>query len=1245
MGAMMLMSTISTIVGIQGGSANRGRIVFSIITAILMLICMILFPILSVRYDKKKKIKKEKTRQERYKKYVNSKIGQIEKLMTRQKRILYENYISAEECAKIIIDNSPRLWERKIDDPDFLKIRVGVGDLPSEINIDYPEMGFTMEDDNLTDNINTVVKKSKILKNVPITISLLEKNISGVIIKNDNKLVEKFVQNLVMQLITLQSYDDLKLVFFMKEDTKWEHLKTLPHIWDDYKQFRFWAENTSDMQTISRYLEPIFMNRASQNERNNDNKVPKPYYLIITDDYKKVENLRIIVQILKEKNNVGFGIFCITDNLLDLPNECQAFINIENNKGTMFENKLSMDGKKEFIFDSSYTFFFEWIGKKLSNIPIKFTANSSNFILPTSYSFLQMYDAGKIEQLNILERWKTNDSTVSLQAPIGIDSSGMPIVLDIHEKYHGPHGLIAGSTGSGKSEFIITYILSLAINYHPDDVTVILIDYKGGGLAGAFAKKEVKLPHLVGTITNIDKVGLQRSLDSIQSELRRRQILFNKARDQIDEGTIDIYKYQKLYHEGMVKEPIPHLLIICDEFAELKQQQPDFMTEIISVARIGRSLGVHLILATQKPAGVVNDQIRSNSKFGICLKVQSKEDSKDVINRPDAANLKRPGEFYMQVGNDEYFTLGQSAYSGAPYIPTDIVKKTVDNSIKFISNIGTVIKEVDMTKKQKLNVKGEQLTSIVKYMYELAKKEKINAKPLWMENIPANIFLDKVKKKYKINKIDNIINPVIGEFDDPFNQRQGVVQLNLSEQGNTVIYGNAESGKETLLSTLIYDVMTTYTANEVQMYIIDFGSEALKIFKGSPVVGDITFASDAEKIERLFEMIQAEIKYRTSILSDYGGDYNLYINNESNPMPMIVVIINSFESFLENYENKYDDILLTLTRDGVKYGINFIVTVSGANGLKYRLSQNFRQKIILQLNNDDDYLNVLDVRTKKRPSKIFGRGLVRYEDVYEFQTARICEAAQWNKYIKETIANLKKTSKVFAKCIPVLPDVVRFENVKESLTDVTSVPIGIEKKNIEVYTYNFKKNFMNIITSKNIDVVSEFARQIFEEMNKLENVKIILLDAERIIQTNKNALKSNYQELKSDIDNNSNKGKDVVCIILGVDKFLNDLENGENEFLATLNVAESLENYNFIIMDIVTKLKNFGYTNWYKKYNTGDSGIWIGNGIRDQYLLTTNVSSLELDNRCGDSFGYAIIREEPKLIKLLGMKDKGDEDG
>ena len=1242
MGLVMLISMSSTISGVSNGTASVKSTVTSALMTVAMLISMILFPILNNKYEKRKKKKKEETRQKKYKEYINKKINQIDDVMIKQKNILFDKYLSAEECAQIILNKDSRLWERKTEDEDFLTIRVGLGDLPIEADIEYPNKEFSMEDDNLMELINSVAKKSKVIKNVPITASLASKNIAAAIIENDERTTEKFAQNLIMQLVALHSYADLKLVFLLKKEknVRWEHMKTLPHIWDEQKEIRFWADEYDDMKDISRYLE-IELNNRRKYEDKFDYRSFAPYYLIITDDYKTIENLKIVTEILNAKRNLGFGLFCITDNMLHLPNECQLFININGNNGNLFENEITATTKKEFYFDSSFTFFFENIGQKLSNIPIR-ANTASKFSLPETYTFLEMYDAGRIEQLNILQRWMTNDSTKSLQAPIGIDTNGMQIVLDIHEKAHGPHGLIAGSTGSGKSEFIITYILSLAVNYHPNDVSMILIDYKGGGLAGAFQKGNVKLPHIVGTITNIDKVGLQRSLVSIQSELRRRQVKFNQAREKTDEGTIDIYKYQKLFHDGVVNEPIPHLLIICDEFAELKQQQPDFMDELISVARIGRSLGVHLILATQKPAGVVNDQIRSNSKFGICLKVQDRQDSMDVIKRPEAAELKRAGQFYIQVGNNEYFALGQSAWAGASYEPSDIIKKNVDNSMKFVSNIGSVIKKIDDTKKAPVKKDGEQLTNIVKYIYELGKNENIHLKPLWLENIPEIIMLGKTKEKYKIEKKENEVIPVIGEYDDPYNQRQGPVELDFKKQGNIIVYGNAESGKETLISTMVYDIITTYTVREAQMYLLDFGSEALKIFKDAPHVGDVVLSTDAEKINRLFEMIQREMKRRTEVLSNYGGDIKLYIKDTGIPMPQIIVVINNYEGFVENYGEKYDDILLTLCREGIKYGIIFVLTASAYNSVRYRLSQNFRQKIALQLNNEDDFLNIIEGVKKKRPAHVFGRGLIKYSDVYEFQTARICEPERWNSFIKDEIKKLNSEYTERAVSIPVLPNQIKVEDVRELVTQLDKLPIGIYKASLGLATYDFKNNLVNIISAKNVDVVAEYITHLYEEFNLLEDVEVTVFDSEGIVQETRKNLKLDYQNYSLKIQNNLKKNKHNICIIIGIDKFLTNIGTS---ILPDLKKAEELKNYTFIVVDSVFKLKNHEYDDWYKAYITKDTGIWVGNGISDQYILRLNSSNRNLVNNCGDSFGYLIKQEEAMLIKLIGMKDDGDDNG
>lgn len=211
---------------------------------------------------------------------------------------------------------------------------------------------------------------------------------------------------------------------------------------------------------------------------------------------------------------------------------------------------------------------------------------------------------------------------------------------------------------------------------------------------------------------------------SIKSELLRRQKIFSEY----DVNNID--KYQKLYYSGNNKEhmpAIPHLIMIADEFAELKQDQPDFMKELVSATRVGRSLGVHLILATQKPAGVVDDQIWSNSKFKICLKVQDEADSKDVIKRPDASMIKEPGRAFIQVGNDEIFELFQSAYSGADYDPEDEMLKD-ENKAKRIYRVylNGKTEKIYPLEEEKIAKKElpSQLKAMVDYIIHIAEREK-----------------------------------------------------------------------------------------------------------------------------------------------------------------------------------------------------------------------------------------------------------------------------------------------------------------------------------------------------------------------------------------------------------------------------------------------------------------------------------------------------------------------------------------
>ena len=720
--------------------------------------------------------------------------------------------------------------------------------------------------------------------------------------------------------------------------------------------------------------------------------------------------------------------------------------------------------------------------------------------------------------------------------------------------------------------------------------------------------------------------------------------MFNEARNVTEGGTIDIYKYQKLYHDGVVNKPIPHLLIICDEFAELKQQQPEFMEELMSVSRIGRSLGVHLILATQKPAGIVNDQIRSNSKFAVCLKVQEKEDSVDVIKRPDAATLKTAGQFYLQVGNDEYFVLGQSGWAGASYYPSDVIEKKVDNSIQLISDIGTPIKQVDDVVQKVLIDKGEQLTNIVKYLDTLGKQQGIKMQPLWLENIPETIFVKDIRRKYQVKVKENIINPIIGEYDDPYNQRQGVVELNLSTSGNTIIYGNAESGKETFLSTMVYDLITTYTSEEMQLYLLDFGTEALKIYRNSPQVGDVVFINDKEKINRFFGMLQQIMKDRKEELLEYNGDYNLYLKTSGKKMPMIIVVINNWDVFSETYGMEYEDAFQAIERESTKCGIVFVVTTSAYSSMRYRLTQNFKKKMALQLNDENDYYNIFDSVGQKRPSHIFGRGLLEMEDgeIYEFQTAKICEPEQYTQKIKETIEKLQKTQEIKASPIPTLPDKVTLESVKGYMTDLMQVPIGIMEKNLKVSLYDFKRNFATVITSKNMEDAIQFTTNILEELKSLKNINTIVFDAERVLMSKKVDLKEEYARLISNIDKDTKNH--TIGIFIGIDKFLADYANVGSNFNAVIKQLEEKANYSVIIVENANKLKTHEFDDWYKNYISKENGIWVGNGIDNQYLITINSSRKELVNNCGRSFGYIIKDGIATLIKLLEMKEDEDNE-
>ncbi len=1254
------MSSIINYIGQDPFDRDFLSILPTIAMAIGMLAGTILWPILTKKVEKKNKATREKDRKKKYVAYLNDCRETIQKASDAQKQILLENNPSIEQIAANREFWNHDLWSRQYGQHDFLNVRIGNGNIEFDSDIKFPEKSFSLDDDDLIDEVQKMASNDYSLKNVSVTHSIYNNKITGIasVVRNRTLL---FINNLILQMTMFQSYDELKIVLIgnSKDIEEFQYLKWIPHFWNNEKSMRFLASSIDEIKELSNFVNKELDKRL---EKDNDDKDKlEPYYVIIATDKELSRKAEFISKIINCDEECGFSLIFAYGEMKDLPKECSTVIEINNSISTIYDKDDLAGFKQTFEIETISNEIALQIAKELSNISLDLTSYS--YELPAMLSFLDMFDVGKIEHLNALTRWKENNPVLSLQAPVGIDTNGELFMLDLHEKAHGPHGLIAGMTGSGKSEFIISFVLSLALNYHPDEVSFILIDYKGGGLTGAFESDDYVLPHLAGTITNLDGSSIKRSLLSIESELRKRQTIFNEARRVSNEGTMDIYKYQKLYRNGVVREPLPHLFIISDEFAELKAQQPEFMDQLISTARIGRSLGVHLILATQKPSGVVNDQIWSNSRFRVCLKVQDKSDSMDMIKRADAAEISQTGRFYLQVGFNELFELGQSAWSGAPYIVQDtVIEKNNKKQVCLLDNLGresnSIIVNNEDSVTQEIDLK--QIVEINKYIYELAKEENAFARPLWLPPIPEKILVDDLRAKYvRQNKSVSNMSAIIGEYDDPTNQRQSILELSFEEDGNVIVYGSMGSGKEQFLTSIIYSLANDYDAQELNTYILDFGSETLKAFERTPQVADVVLSSESEKIKNLFKLLQGNLNSRKKLFSNYGGSISSYISHTDNKIQRILILINNYASFIETYE-EYEDNLVQLLREGYKYGIHFVLTATNYSDLRFRVSQNFNRIFVLQMNDSAEYSMLLGSTNGLYPSKIKGRGLVEIDDViYEFQTVTAFENEDILQGINNFVEKMLMNSKVYAEKIPVLPEKVNQEFLSSVDKTYESFVLGVDYNSLSLATYNFDKNTTLFVVSEVKDEMIDFCCSFVENCKNYNDLELKVFDTMKylpahqidnvvssdiekeldhiyhIVLDRHNRIKTNNWEIPDDLDMHH-----VFCIIFGLSDLIHSLSSKMLEKLILMLEKNKAEfNVSFVIFDNSVSVSDYFSSNWFKE-QVNNSGLWIGDGVVDQYVFGITKRIRDMNKEISNEYGFLINRGKPRLLKLIDESEE-----
>ncbi len=1089
----MLMGSGMAIISSQASGRYAGAFMYTgIITAMCSAAIGIIWGLLNMRYTRQSEAEDEQERFNAYGNYLLEKVEKLKSSYERNTQAMHSMYPSAAECCRYNA-STYTLWNRNRSHNDFLFCRLGLGDVPFQVNINIPKEKFDIVFDDLREKPAVIKREYETLKNVPVGIDLTKSNLYGVVGGRNKEGAISILYNIVAQLAANNCYTDVKLVFVYNEKSlqdkkELEFAKWLPHVWSEDKKTRYIAANKLEASDIFYELASVFRQRGEEKSDSISEKtvIKKPYYVLFVKDPELLEGQLITKYIYSPSAEYGLTTFILSDSYNNLPNECENIIENDTYFSGIYNALDWGSDKKDIVFDKVTASELTALSKGISELQVN--EMESTMDIPARLDFLEMYGVSRLKDLGVEERWRKNRTFNTMRALVGKKAGGDDCYLDIHEKFHGPHGLVAGTTGSGKSELLQTYILSLAVNYSPEDVAFFVIDYKGGGMANLFSD----LPHMIGHISNLSGNQVRRAMISIKSENMRRQRLFNEC------GVNNINLYTRLYKNHETSVPVPHLFIIIDEFAELKKEEPDFMRELISVAQVGRSLGVHLILSTQKPSGTVDDNIWSNSKFRLCLRVQDRQDSNDMLHKPDAAYITQAGRAYLQVGNDEIYELFQSGWSGAVYNDsnhdsraevagmilntgktaivgsrTQIKHKEMEKREWYVSLISSVlevmkakgIKNISEVKGSdhtetvafvsdvieymnsnnmnykdtntnrnslvhfielwpenenepvkianiitgkaamqgiKLPEKKEQtqLEAIVRYLAQLSEKDGRNYNlRLWLPILPEYLYLDELKG-FKDTSFNGStwqdtgkkwsLSAVVGMYDDPENQAQLPLNVDFDANGNYAVCGMVVSGKSTFLQTLLYSLACKYSPEHLNMYVIDYSSHMLAPFEKLPHCGGVIYDSDTEKLARFFNMLSAEMDRRKELFG--GGNYVQYVQAYGKKLPAWIIALDNYAGFREKTNNAYDDTVLRLAKEGIGYGIYFVVTAGGfgMTEIPGRIADNIRTSISLELGDKFKYMDVMRTTrlTTIPEAGVKGRGLAQVEGAFlEFHTA------------------------------------------------------------------------------------------------------------------------------------------------------------------------------------------------------------------------------------------------------------------
>lgn len=1143
---------------------------------------------MNMNAQKKKAVAEEEQRFQAYSEYLQKKEAEIKEKTSRNLEEMIRQYPDGGRCTTFGTD-SGRLWNRNDTQSDFLFFRLGTGECDQQMDIRIPRERFTLIRDTLAEEPARIRDTYQVLKGAPVGVDLEGCRILGITGGEKKAGIYSVLRTLLAQVTSSCSYTDVKMVFLCDGNSPeqrelLETVKWFPHLWDEEKNIRYAADGPESAAGLLLGISQMIRTRQSRQSRGGQEKAPLPLYLIFVLDRKLLENTPPEEALLDNGEYLGITTIVCTERREELPNACGIYIQNEGTETAIVSSEEGMRKVQPLRLDTVSPHQLGQYAHTLAAVQVR--PMGQNAKIPDTVTFFEMYGVHTPGELQVEERWKNSRVYESMKVPFGVREGGSLCYLDIHDgseagaEGDGPHGLVAGTTGSGKSETLQTLLLALAVNFSPEDLSFFIIDYKGGGMADLFTR----LPHMQGQISNLSGSEIDRALISLKSELNRRQAVFR------ENGVTKIDTYIRRYKNREIRQPMPHLVLVIDEFAELKKERPEFMKEVIHIATIGRSLGVHLILSTQKPGGVVDDNISSNMKFRLCLKVESRQDSMDMLRKDDAVYIRQTGRGYLKVGEGGTYELFQSAWSGAVYDKdmdndsTELarmyrltgetilvgnhqrMKQKKQRKKEWLETLWKILERILMEQETSLENclgstgkgeeicqafyqalwsqgtdypqseantgkiwnfleacyecgarKGEtdgeklaemlldraeitgrkypesrektQLDAVVDYIADMPVSQEMKVQHrLWLPVLPQTIPLQTIPR-YQQEEFagewrtrageDWSLEAVVGMYDDPENQRQAPVVLNLAENGHYAVCGTVGSGKSTFLQTLVYSLITRYSPQMLHVYGVDFSSHMLGAFEGDAHTGDIIYENQPEKLARFFYMMKRILNERKAILR--GGTFTQYIRANGPVLPAIVIVLDQYGSFREKTDNKYQAAILELVKEGAACGMYLVISANayGTSELPAAITDNIRGAVCLAMNDKYQYADVLKSgRVNILPDTRYkGRGLLTvFGRMLEFQTAVAVKAEDDYRRLELIQKKCRDMSEAWdgerAPAVPEVPEepvyseFSQLPKVKNLLADDRMLPIGYHMASGEVAALDMSRFYCYLIMGK-----------------------------------------------------------------------------------------------------------------------------------------------------------------------------------